>query len=308
MKRFLKFFAIPALLWAAPLFAQDDGGFEPLFSDDLFNAEAGNNGNRGTQRGGPQQPAVDRLVGLRNLLAKGNVPLTPDQDKSLNALLDAELPVMQVRLIQALQSSGVLEQLIASPGGRGGQGAPNGQGGAGRGFRGGDGGGNFGGGGGGFQGRGQGGTRGGVRGGDNALSNYLARNPDSPVAVEMRRMNEELTGKVKGALKPGQQAVIKKYERDAVKARGIFDLEALKLVVEDAGAPALTTEQIPQIETLYTEHKQAKAQLMAQSQGEPDKEKLSALDLQTASKLSKLLNAAQRKALLEQMQREAAQK
>jgi hypothetical protein len=209
--------------------------------------------------------------------------------------------------LQAIQSSGAAAEIYRGAGdaqGRGGQGGVRGnpdggpQGGQGRsgqgGFRG--------------QGRGRGGQRGGA-GATSALTTYITSNPESPVAVEVRRMNDELLAKVTAALNADQQAVIKKYQRDVIKARGIFDIDALKLVMDDAGAPALTAEQIPQIQALYSEHKQAKASLAKQTEGQPDQAaQLSTLDLQTATKLSKMLNGDQRKALLAQMQRDAAAK
>src|SRR5262245_13414735 len=99
MKRLLWVIAIALVVSPRPARSQDGGGFEPLFSDDIFNGDfGGGDGNRGN-RGGrgnqqQQQPAVDRLVGIRNLMAKANAPLTKDQEKALNTVLDTELPVV----------------------------------------------------------------------------------------------------------------------------------------------------------------------------------------------------------------------
>jgi len=283
--------AIFIAMSASPALAQDDGGIEPLFSSDLldFDADAGGNrGGRGQQGQQGQQAAPDRLVGLKNLLSKNNSPLTADQEKSLNALLDAELPALQSRVFQLVQGQ------------RGQDGAAFFEQGQGDGQRRGNrGGGNRGGG---FEGRG---GRGGQRGNNNPLAAIMS-NPDNPVAVELLRLNDEfIFTKVATApaLNPDQQNLIRNYHKDVVRARGIYNLEALKIVMEDVGAP-LTPEQIPQIEALYAEHRQAKMQLT--QGGAADPAKLTAQDQQTAVKLSSLLNAAQRKALLDQM-RKAAQ-
>src|SRR5262245_793985 len=44
---------------------------------------------RGAQ---PAGPPADRLAVLRDLLAKANAPLTPQQEAGLNAVMDAEIP------------------------------------------------------------------------------------------------------------------------------------------------------------------------------------------------------------------------
>ena len=112
-------------------------------------------------------------------------------------------------------------------------------------------------------------------------------------------MNDELLGKVTAALKPDQQTVLKSYQKDQIRARG--GLEALKLTMEDAGAP-LTPEQIPPIQVLYDEQIKARAEIAKESQGaRPDPAKLSAVELQTLTKVLKVLNAAQKKALAESM-------
>jgi hypothetical protein len=277
--------AVPAL----PRIARSqDGGFEPLFSDDFGGFDnADNGGNRGGNRGnrgarGAAQPTVDRLKGLRNLMVKSNAPLTADEEKSLNTLLDTEFPAIQAKLLPLLPPSAFQDAQQGFRGqGRGGdRGTADGQ------VRGG---------------------RGGRGNATNPLAAAITANPDGPLATEATRLNDELLTKVAALLKPDQQTVIKKYQRDVTRSRGVFDLEAFKIVIEDAGAPSLTAEQVPQIEALYAEHKKARSDLMEASQGEPDKAKLSDLDLQTATKLSKLLNAAQRKALLEQMQKANAQ-
>ena len=195
MKRLLWVIAIVAVaLSAAPAFAQDDDFGGGLFSfDPGFDNPAGGGGNRGAA------PAPDRLVGLRNMLQKVNAPLSKDQEKTVNTLLDAEFPPMQVRLLKVLSDQGQLDEFYRGQGGQGGQGRGfqgGGVGGAGGGARGAGGGGARGAGGGGGQrggggaGGGQGRGQAGARGGSNPLARILQNDPDGPVAVEVRRMND----------------------------------------------------------------------------------------------------------------------
>jgi len=118
------------------------------------------------------------------------------------------------------------------------------------------------------------------------------------LAPEIIRLNDELLGKVSAApgLSPEQQAFIKKLYKDQVKSRG--GLDAIKLTLQDAGAP-FTAEQIVQIQPLFDEQNRARLQLVKDSQGQPpDKTKIDQLQRDTLGKVLKLLNPAQRAALL----------
>ena len=110
MKRLLWFMIIG--LFAVPLQAQDAGDLGGFSLD--IPAPTGNAPGRGAApaRGGAPargaapagrgaQPAgtpIDRLVRMRELLKESNVPLTMEQESSLNAILDAEVPAMRQRL------------------------------------------------------------------------------------------------------------------------------------------------------------------------------------------------------------------
>ena len=59
-----------------------------------------------------------------------------------------------------------------------------------------------------------------------------------------------------------------------------------------------TPEQIAQIQPLFDQQNQAKLQLLKETQGTPDKSKLDQLQRETLSKVLRLLNPAQRTALL----------
>src|SRR3954470_8156311 len=104
---------------ATPLIAQDiDLGLGGDASS-LLNIAAprgnqparGNAPNRGAS---PSTAAVDRLVRLRELLAQSNLPLSPEQQTSLAALLNAEIPAMRQSLqkrVQAAASPPTMEEL-----------------------------------------------------------------------------------------------------------------------------------------------------------------------------------------------------
>jgi hypothetical protein len=120
--------------------------------------------------------------------------------------------------------------------------------------------------------------------------------PNNALNAELRRINDDLIAKITAALKPDQQAVFKKFQNDEIKRSGGFP--ALKLVMEEAGAP-FTPEEEQQIQAVYAEDARLRAQLMRDSQGQPDPVKLDELEKGTMAKVARLLNPAQRKALLD---------
>ena len=68
--------------------------------------------------------------------------------------------------------------------------------------------------------------------------------------------------------------------------------------LDDAGAP-FSQEQLAQIQPLFDEQSRARVQLVKEAQGQaPDKAKVDQLQRDTLAKVLKLLNAAQRTALL----------
>jgi hypothetical protein len=117
-----------------------------------------------------------------------------------------------------------------------------------------------------------------------------------PLAAELRRINDDLVAKINAVLKPDQQAAFKKFQNDEIKKAG--GLPALRLVMQEAGAP-LTPEQETQMRALYTEDARQRFQLMRESQGRPDPAKTNELEMGTMAKVARLLNPAQRKALLD---------
>jgi hypothetical protein len=237
-------FCLVAFLFAArPLFAQDvDLGLGGDASS-LLNLPAprGNTPARGAApaaRGAntANQPAVDRLARLRELLASANLPLTKEQENTLTAFLTAERPNMRLTLQARITELQKGREPGASPG-------------------------------------------------------------MDELAPEIIRLNDELLGRMASisALGPEQQVFLKKLYKDQVKSRG--GLDAIKLTLEDAGAP-FTAEQIVQIQPLFDQQNQAKLQLLKESQGTPDKSKLDQLQRETLAKVLRLLNPAQRTALL----------
>jgi len=120
--------------------------------------------------------------------------------------------------------------------------------------------------------------------------------PNNALATELRRINDDLITKINAALKPDQQAAFKKFRNDEIRKAGGFP--ALKLIMEEAGA-AFTPDQEKQIQELYAEDARQRGQLMRESQGRPDPAKLDELEKGTLTKVARLLNPAQRKALLD---------
>ena len=285
MKRLSWLFSI--LLLASPVFAQDGGGGDFGGGGDVFGGDGGLFGGGGNAGGGNrgQAQAPDRLATMKDMMLKANTPITKDQEKALNTLLDREIKAMSEAFTAKFgQEPGAA---VAAPRGQQGQGQFQGRGqGAG-------------------QGRGQapggagaGGPQRGAGRGGAAGAGAAPPIADNPMVAEIRRMNEELLGKVTASLKPEQQAVIRKFQNDQIRARGGID--ALKLTMEEAGAP-LTPDQIPQIQALYVEENQARIQLLRESQGQPDSAALSQLQLGTMTKVTRLLTPDQRKALLASM-------
>ena len=110
-------------------------------------------------------------------------------------------------------------------------------------------------------------------------------------------MNDALFTKIASspALSPTQQSVLTKMARTQIRARGGFD--ALRVAMEDAGAP-FSEEQLPKVQALFEDQKNARADLAKESQGTPDPAKLKQLERDTLTKVVGLLVPAQRTALL----------
>ncbi len=224
----------------------------------------------------PAPPPPDRLIRLRDALSKAGSPLTQEQETSLNALLNAEIPAMR----KTLQTHG--QEMMAAhgpvtPPATPAAAAPRG-----------------------------------AAAGDNPNAALIAAAlaargapPSSRVPpeildaleVEMRQMNDALFTKVASApaLNPAQKTVLTKMSRDQLKSRGGF--EALRISMEDAGTP-FAAEQVPQVQALFEDQKKARAELAKQSEGTPDPAKLKQLDRDTLTKVVGLLQPSQRTALL----------
>ncbi len=280
MKRLILLFVF--VLMALPLFAQDEGGGGIFSGGDL------------AAPGGPNAPAVDRLVSLNKILTEEKVPLTPAQNKAINAMLVQEIKKDAADLEKRFPDEVAAARAPAGDqrGGRGGAGG----GGGGRNAGGGGFGGGADGGGGGGGGRpGGGGGRGGGRG--------AVIPPNSPLAAEMAKINVELQTKVTEALAPEQQAGLKKYHNDQIRKAGGFG--AMKLTMEEAGTP-LTADQEAQIQALYDDQDKQMKQLTIDSQGQPDAAKVAALKAQIGPKLVKVLNADQKKTLVDSLKKQQA--
>jgi hypothetical protein len=242
-------------------------------------------------------PPPDRLVRLRDVLAKSEQPLTKDQEAELNKLLAAEIPVMRRTLqthgqqmmaaraasapppaVDALRGEPSTAPVPAAPATPpappAARGTPP------------------------------------AAGTPNAalLAAALAARGAPPssrvpaevldaLEVEMRQMNDGLFTKIasSSALTPAQQSVLTKMARAQIRSRGGFD--ALRIAMEDAGTP-FTEEQLPRVQALFEDQKTARAALAKESQGTPDPAKLKQLERDTLTKVVGLLVPAQRTALL----------
>jgi hypothetical protein len=120
--------------------------------------------------------------------------------------------------------------------------------------------------------------------------------PNNALNAELKRINDDLVTNINAVLKPDQQAAFKKFRNDEIRKAGGFP--ALKLIMEEAGA-AFTPDQEKQIQELYAEDARQRGQLMREAQGRPDPAKLDELEKGTLTKVARLLNPAQRKALLD---------
>ncbi len=233
----------------------------PVFAQEEGGGPAFGGGGGGGSQVFTRVDSVNPMEQVKTFLGKMNITLSSDQEKTLRPSVEAAL--QQIRDIS--------ERAAAQRGGRGA---------------------GFGGGGGGER-RGRGGDGGGQgRGG----GNELAALSNGPAAQEIKKINDDLTAKITGVLKPDQQAVFKKFQNDEIKKAGGFG--ALKVIMEEAGAP-LTAEQQPQIQTFYNEDSQQRVQLAREAQGRPDPAKLADLEKSTMAKVAKVLTPAQRKALLD---------
>ena len=250
---------LASLLFVVPAFAQDEGGGGGLPSSLFGGGDVGG-------RGGNQANPMDAV---KKFFVTAGVTFASDQEKILK-------PIVETAFKQVQDTVERLTPQLAG-GDRGGRG---GQGGGGRG-----GGGAAGGNADGGQRRGRGGAGGGV----NVESNPL-------LAAELQKINDEVLVKVLAVLKPEQQAAFKKWQNGEIKKGGGF--AALKVIMDEAGAP-LTAEQVPQIQGFYTEASQQRTQLQREGRGQADPAKLRDLDAATMTKVAKVLNAAQRKALLD---------
>jgi len=203
---------------------------------------------------------------VKKFFANANVTIAGDQEKAMKPVVEAAFKQVQDTVEKYNAQAG-------QPGTAGDRGF-RGQGGERRG----------GGGGGGFDGQRRGGRGGGG----------VPNNPQ--LTAELQKINDDILPKLVALLKPDQQATFKKWQNDEIKKAGGFP--ALKVTMEEAGAP-LSAEQEPQIRAFYAEDAQQRAQLQREAQGRPDPAKIADLERGTMAKVAKVLNAQQRKALLD---------
>jgi hypothetical protein len=224
------------LLASSPALAQEGDAGGGLFGEG--DVEFSTSGPRGERRPAGPGP-VDRI---NEILGKGGYPLSEDQKKTLQQLLDEQMDDIRAALAPSPETG-----QEAAGSGRRDAGAPG-----------------------------------------------LQRRAPNPALL---RQEEIYLAKVLPILTPEQQGVWKKYQADQIRARGGYP--ALKLALAEAGS-APTPEQDTQLQEQFrTYSEQVRALRDAAPGGQPDAAKLKELETQHLTALVKLLDATQRKALLE---------
>src|SRR5262245_7193412 len=244
----------------------------PVFAQEGEGGGFGGMFGMGDASRAPNAPPPDRLVQLRKILLDAKSPLTQDQEKSLSSMLEKDIKQYTSDLEKKYPEEVAIARAAGGPEGRGGRGG--GRGGEGR----------------------PGGGGGAGRGGPGLP-------PNSPLLAEMNRINAELQTKVLAALKPDQQAAFKKHQNDEIRKAGGF--AALKLNMDEAGTP-LTSDQETQLKALYAEHDQQRRELLRQNPADAAKIDTQ-LNADLAPKLLRILNAGQKKTLLDAMKKQAPQ-
>ncbi len=223
----------------------------------------GDQDDGGGGNGGIQlQQLADPLKQLKETLALAKITLTRDQEKALQPAIDETIKAMQEMATAAAQNgAGAGADNRGRGGNRGGGAPPEG-------------------------GRGRGGRGGAGRGGIAVLAN-----------PRMRELNNQFEAKLEAIMKPGQVAAWGAYRKEQIRKAG--GLAALKIVLEDAKAPALSPEQEQQIGALYAELNRNRVRLAVQSGGQADPAKTKELETTTTAQVLRALSADQRKAMLE---------
>ena len=172
-----------ALMIAAPVFAQEEGGGGGLPSS-LFGGDSP--GGRANE--------VNPMDSVKRFLLQSKVTLSGDQEKTLKPAIEAAFKLVQdtVEKFSAGQPAAGGERGERGFRGRGGQG---GQGGERRG--------------GGGRGRGEGGG--------------AAPVPNNPqLSAELQKINDDVLAKIFAVLKPDQQSAFTKWKNDQIKKAGGF--------------------------------------------------------------------------------------
>jgi hypothetical protein len=117
----------------------------------------------------------------------------------------------------------------------------------------------------------------------------------TPSEDTVRRVNQEFTRQLNEVLTADQRTALRRYRTEQIMMRGGFP--ALRLTLENAQAP-FTPDQEKQAQSLYTEFNQQVNQLSRESKGAPDRAQLDKLENEALGKVVRILNPAQRKALI----------
>ncbi len=109
------------------------------------------------------------------------------------------------------------------------------------------------------------------------------------------RFGGEMQEKIRGVLTAEQIEVWDNYRNEQIRRRGGYP--ALRLMLEEVGAP-LSSEQAELLQTEFREYNRQRRQLRGEG-GQADPAKLEELEGQHLSKVIKLLDAEQRRALIQ---------
>lgn len=222
----------------------------------------GDQDDGGGGNGGIQlQQLADPLKQLKETLALATITLTRDQEKALQPAVDATIKAMQEMAAEAENGAEAGAGNRGRGGNRGGGAPPEG-------------------------GRGRGGRGGAGRGGLAVLAN-----------PRMRELNDQFEAKLEAIMKPDQVVAWGAFRKERIKKTG--GLAALKIVLEDAKAPALSPEQEQQIGALYAELNRSRIRLAVQSGGQADPARTKELETTTSAQVLRALSGDQRKAMLE---------
>jgi hypothetical protein len=135
----------------------------------------------------------------------------------------------------------------------------------------------------------QGSGRGGRRGGPAASRANATR------TAEFQRISEQLKNRMIAALRIDQQSALRRYQSEQLR---VTRLASMLESMTSAGLQ-LTPKQKQEIEALYARESRLRTLIIVEAKGAPHLGKVTGLELETADRVQKILNEAQKVALAE---------